>query len=252
MAGEFADQPVDRIGVGGREKGAIERHQYDRRAFGGEVEIGRLDHPGAWNIKAVAFQRGAMERRDRRQARGQRELCQGGARGIGSAAVAERLQPAQRRGRQVRGGVETRIGPAVARNDRQRNSLCRRQRADLLDAVAPILDPAEQANQNAARSRQRLLDVEIDRERMGQAAQIGKTQARQRLPPGAPRCGESAEITVGKRQHDEVRRGLAEILGDRGLLKSMPFPQQDMHASPGQDGGYRVVIEAALADHDDP
>jgi hypothetical protein len=87
---------------------------------------------------------------------------------------------------------------------------------------------------------------------MGQSAQIGETQARQRLPPGTPRRSESAEIAVGKREHDEIRRGLTEILGGRGFLKSMPFPQQDVHASPGQDGGDRVVIEAALADHDDP
>src|ERR1700731_4059050 len=86
---------------------------------------------------------------------------------------------------------------------------------------------------------------------MGQPAQIGKTQAGPRLPPGAPCRSESAEIAVCKGEYDKIRRGLTEILGGRGLLKSMPFPQQDVHASPGQDGGDRVVINAALANHDD-
>ena len=42
---------------------------------------------------------------------------------------------------------------AVAGHDRQRNAFGRRQRADLFDAVAPIVDAAEQTDQDAARAR---------------------------------------------------------------------------------------------------
>ena len=71
---------------------------------------------------------------------------------------------------------------------------------------------------------------------MGQPAQIGQPQARQGLAAATPGGGERAEVAVCKGQHDKVGRGLAEILGRRGLLKSMPFPQQDVHALPRQHG----------------
>ena len=37
-ARKFGHQPVDRIGVGGGEEGAIEHHQRDRRAIGRDIE----------------------------------------------------------------------------------------------------------------------------------------------------------------------------------------------------------------------
>ncbi len=86
---------------------------------------------------------------------------------------------------------------------------------------------------------------------MRQPAQIGQPQARQGLAAAAPGRGERAEIAVCEGQHDKVGRGLAEILGHRGFLKSMPFPQQDVHALPCQYGSDRGVIKAAFADHDD-
>jgi hypothetical protein len=86
---------------------------------------------------------------------------------------------------------------------------------------------------------------------MGEATEIGQPQARQGVAAATPGRRECAEIAVCKRQHDKVRRGLAEILGSRGLFKSMPFPQQDVHALPREYGGDSVAIKAALADHDD-
>ena len=69
---------------------------------------------------------------------------------------------------------------------------------------------------------------------MGRRRRLASRRLGKRLAPAAPGGGERAEIAVCKGQHDEVRRGLAEILGRRGLLKSMPFPQQDVHALPRQ------------------
>ena len=252
LTGQFGHHAIDRIGVGSRKNGAVEYDQHDRRAIGCEIERGGFDHTATGNVKALPGQSGAGDGRHSRQARGESQLCQRRTCRVRAAMVAQRLQPAQRRGRQVRGDVEPWVGTTVARNDRERNILRRRQRADLLDTVAPIVDPAEQPDQDAARAGQSVLHIEIDGERMDEAAQIGQSQARQVFAPGAPGGCERAEVAVCKGQHDEIGRGLAEVFRGRRFLKSMPFPQQDMHALSRQQSGHRGVVETALADHDNP
>ena len=252
LACEFGYQAVDGVGVGSRQNRTIKYNQHDWCAVGREVRFGRLDHAGAGNIESKPRQRGARDWWHRWQACGERKLCQSRARRIRSAAIAKRFQAAQGRGRQVRGGIQTRIGAAVAGNDRERDTFCRRECAELFDAVTPIVNTAEQADQDAARARQGVLEIQIDRERMRQLTQVGQSKTRQGLAATAPGGREGAEIAVRKGQHDQVRRGLAEILGGRCFLESMPFPQQDVHALPRKNGGNGVAVEAALADHDDP
>jgi hypothetical protein len=55
------------------------------------------------------------------------------------------------------------------------------------------------------------IDPQIDRHRMAQIAQASEAHARQGGVFGFPGCSQSRKIAVGKRQHGDVARRLAEI-----------------------------------------
>ena len=70
----------------------------------------------------------------------------------GPPAAKKRIEPRERRA--IDGGQlgEPRVLAAVAREQRQRNALRARGVGNLLRAVAPIVETAEQADHDAARA----------------------------------------------------------------------------------------------------
>ena len=141
-------------------------------------------------------------------------------------------QPAQGGDRQGRHRVQPGIRAAIGGQHRQRDALAPRQRLDLLDAVLPIGDAADQADQDARRALQRLLDIGIDRQRMFQRRQIGQAQAGQRrsaLARPMPARRKGAEIAVGEGQHHQIGRALAQVGRGIGFLQPVAFAEDDMH-----------------------
>ncbi len=112
------------------------------------------------------------------QPRGQRHLRQRGLRGDGTASVAQMLQPPQGRQWQGRDLVQPRIRPPVCRKNRQRDPARPGKHLDLLQPVGPVGNSADQPDQDAPGTRQRLFDIGIDGQRMFQRGDIGQPQRR--------------------------------------------------------------------------
>ena len=168
-----------------------------------------------------------------------------------TAGGEEGIEPRQRRA--IDGGKlgEPRVLASVAREQRKWNALCPRGVGDLLGAVAPIVEAAEQADHHAARAGDHLLDIEIDRHRVAEPRKIGEAERRSSLAPRGPRSGERTEVAVGEGQEHEVGARLAEIDGGFRLVQSSRLAHQEMHGLAQNlifDGG---AIEPALADHHD-
>ena len=81
---------------------------------------------------------------------------------------------------------EPRIVAILARQQRQRDAAFARQRRQPLDAVAPPVETAEQADHDHLGVRADAVDPEVDRHRMAQVAQIGEPHARKRRRAPSP------------------------------------------------------------------
>ena len=93
-----------------------------------------------------------------------------------SAGGEEGIEPRKRRG--IDGGKlgEPRVLTAVAGKQRQRDALCARGVGNLFRAIAPIVETAEEADHDAARAGDHLLDIKIDRHRMAEPREIGEAE----------------------------------------------------------------------------
>ena len=125
---------------------------------------------------------------------------------------------------------EPRIGAVVARQGREQHAALARDVGDALQAVAPVVEPAQAAHDDERALRDHALDIEVDRHRMAQPLEAGEPQRRQRLRVRLPGGGERREVAVGEGQHDDLGRRLAEIDGDVGLLQGRKLGRQDVHA----------------------
>src|SRR5262245_45052435 len=92
--------------------------------------------------------------------------------------------------------------------------------SNFLGAIAPIVEAAEQSDDDAARAADHLRDIDINRHRMAEPREIGETERRSRLPLRRPGSGERAEVAVGEGKKHEVGGRMAEIAG--GLRPSKP------------------------------
>jgi hypothetical protein len=66
------------------------------------------------------------------------------------------------------------IDPVVARQHREGNTLFPAGLRQLLDAITPVIQPAEAAHQHETALRDGLLDQQVDRERMPEPPQRGE------------------------------------------------------------------------------
>ena len=63
--------------------------------------------------------------------------------------------------------------------------------------------------------RERIVDIRIDRQRMFEPREIGQAHFGQARAPRMrlmPASGKGTQVTIGKRQHHQFRRALAQIL----------------------------------------
>src|SRR6185503_15669750 len=97
-----------------------------------------------------------------------------------------------------------------------------RQRGEPLDAIAPPVEPAEEAHHDHLGVRADALDPQIDRHRMLEVAQLHGL--------AGPCRREAAEIAVGERQHRDVARRLAEVDGCDDVVERCGAGREQMHA----------------------
>ena len=97
------------------------------------------------------------------------------------------------------------------------------------EPVRPIGLTADQPHQDAARLRQRALDIGVDRQRMTQLREIGEPQRRQAVAAAPPAGRERGEIGIRIREHHEIGRVLADVPWCRGLLKTAALAEDDVH-----------------------
>ena len=236
------------------------RQSLDGREVGGE-QIGAVEHDdgerASWHVRhvepilAMHGKRLGGKTVVRRKPSEMRHEVERAAHVLRTAGGEEGIEPREHRA--IDGGQlgEPRVVAAIAREKRQRNALRTRGVSDLLGAVAPIVETAEQPDDDAARAGDHLLDIKIDRHRVAEPRKIGEAERRRRFPLRRPGSGESAEVAVGEGEKDEVGARLAEIDGVFRLVKSSRLAHQEMHGlaqNVGFDGG---AIEPALADHHD-
>ncbi|PZN93506.1 MAG: hypothetical protein DCF30_21565 [Hyphomicrobiales bacterium] len=124
-----------------------------------------------------------------------------------------------------------RIVAVVTRQHCQCDALAPAGLAQLLDAVAPVLQPAEAAHQHETALRHRLLDQEIDRKRVPQPPQRGETD--RKTGAGGSRR-QRREIAVGEGQPEHVSGGQAEIHGVFAVVEPDLAGREQMHCSPSE------------------
>ena len=125
-------------------------------------------------------------------------------------------------------GFDCRIPAVFPGHDHQQRSAAAGERPQAIGAVRPVPDPSHQADDDEARAGQRLLDIEIDRKRMGELHQIGETQARRPAGPrGRRRKGR--ELAVGRRQEHDLAGRLVEVDGDVAVVDARGVAGEKMH-----------------------
>ena len=241
-----ADQGIDGIGVGGAEVTAVEGDgdgRAVRRRGTNHPPVGVV--PAALGHRLVACHRPGIQARRQCQLR-QRRLCRHRPPGL-----AQRGQPAQGGDGQRGQRIQPRIRPAVGRQHGKGDAMAAGQVLQGGKAIGPIAFAADQADEYAACMGQNGFGIGIDRDRVfqrdkilqpqgGQSAhrvagfrqggQIAHRTGGQVCPMPARR--ERAKVAVGKRQHHQIGRGLAGVIGAPGFLQPMAFAEDDVHQAP--------------------
>ena len=152
--------------------------------------------------------------RPRIEARGERHLRKSRLRRHFAACVAQMRQASQRGHRQRRIRIQSRVHTPVRWQHRNRNAVALGKLLHLLKTIGPVRHPADQADKDAFRADKRLLDIGIDRQRMLERSQIRQAQT-WHLAVGAaaamPARRKRTKIAVGKREHNQIARGLTQI-----------------------------------------
>jgi hypothetical protein len=218
--GQGARQGLNRRHVGRQQVRAVEDDHRQRRTL-------RRGH--GQRVLAAFGQPGGRVGGRRAQARGMGHQLQG-AGGVLRPAFAqieiERGDLLGGRGRQRR---EARVRPRVAGQQGERNSARAAEGGELLAAVAPVVEPADQPHGHASGVGDDLLGVEVHRHRVAQLGEIGEPQARPVRPELRPGRRQRGEVGVRERQEHQLGRGLPEILGDLGLVERALFPDEQVH-----------------------
>ena len=218
-----------RGGLAGKHRRAVDQQQRQRTRPGGLHR--RLDgeRPAAGAPREAPRQRARRLRRD------------GGARLRGKAPqpIPEVFRPARAEigveagaglGRQGREGVEARVRPVVAGQHREPHAVGPGDRGGALDAVAPVVEAAEAADDADPGAGDHRVDVEIDRHRVAQLRHLGEPQ-RGQARFGRVRAGDGRQIRIGEGQEHDLARRLAEIDGRLALVEGDRIEADQVHGA---------------------
>jgi hypothetical protein len=119
----------------------------------------------------------------------------------------------------------------VARDDRQVKADRTGERGEFVDAVAPVVHPAQQADQDEAGLGQHLFGVKVDRIGVAQGGQVRQPQGGKLRFVGLPGGGENRQVRVSEGQRDDLGRGLLEVDRLGGAVDRAGFDAQQVHVS---------------------
>ena len=159
-------------------------------------------------------------------------------------AALDEVAPDQPAGfdRQGRIGLEAVIPAGIAGNDGELRTAGAGERAQAVDAVGPVAGAAHHAHHDQRGAAQRLVDVEIDGERMGKLHEIGEAEARRVIAAPGRGGGKRRELAVGSGEDDDVAGRLGEIDGNLAIVDPPRLAGEEVHLAP------RRFDERALTD----
>jgi hypothetical protein len=96
----------------------------------------------------------------------------------------------------------------------------------LVEAIAPVGRAAQDAEHDELRVAQRLLDIEVDRERMLELQQVGEAE---RAGCAVMRAGKCREFAVRSGEHHDIGGGLGEIDGFGGTIDHARCRGEEVH-----------------------
>lgn len=145
--------------------------------------------------------------------------------------------------------TQPRIVALVAGQDREGDAAFAAGDAELLDAIAPIVEPAEAAQQHEAALRRGFLDQEIDRERVLQAPERREPQ---RQAAVTCRHRQRRKVAVGEGQDEHISRRQGEVDGILAVVEPDLAGREKVHRASlrsRERGFHGLEIEALEADH---
>ncbi|WP_323010861.1 hypothetical protein [Paracoccus sp. (in: a-proteobacteria)] len=133
-------------------------------------------------------------------------------------------------------GGKAGIIPVIAGQNCERDPTGATEGCERLNAIAPVIKPAETAHHNGLCPGNGLFRIDIHRERMAEFLQAGEAQGGQNIPR-PPICGcKSRQIAVGERQHHHIPGRLGEIDGGLAFIKTDSADGQEVHGRLSQPG----------------
>ncbi|VVB45120.1 hypothetical protein RHCH11_RHCH11_01569 [Beijerinckiaceae bacterium RH CH11] len=219
LRGQRVGKRDDRRAILGEHHRAVKGDQ--RAALGrGQVAAGGLVAAGRWQWFGLRPGCGMAERAvDPAERRAD----------VVDAAVLEELPESPQVGDgQGRGFIEPRVLAVVAGQQREGDAVGPRDAGELVDAVAPVVEAAEQAHHDEARLRDDALDVEVDGIGMLELREAREAQ-RQRALAHPRRGRDGAEIAVGEGEEDDVPGALAEVDSFVRLRQRAALGDEEVH-----------------------
>ena len=222
-------QGIDRREVRREQQRAIKHDRHDRpRRRQRRDEAIEIDRPDGRQITGGARHRpGLMHLK--LGARVARETPQQRAQILGPTLAEEGEQTIQLRGGQIREIRESGVVAVLPRQQRQGDAVLARDRREPVDAVAPEVEPAEEAHQDHLGVPTYAIDPEIDRERVAQVRELREAHARQRVFLHRPGGGEPGKVALGERQHCDLAGRLAQVDGFDDFVEGRGCGREQVH-----------------------
>ena len=126
-----------------------------------------------------------------------------------------------------------RVRLIVAGKEGHRDVVVPARPSDFIGAIGPIAPPAQQPDHHQPGMGDDLFHIEIDGGLVAEVEQAGEPERRKvligDLPPG---LGQRRQFRVGRRQHHDVARGLAQVDPMAAIVDGAGLGDKQMHGGP--------------------
>ena len=126
-----------------------------------------------------------------------------------------------------------RVRLIVAGKEGHRDVVVPARPGDFIGAIGPIAPPAQQPDHHQPGMGDDLFHIEIDGSLVAEVEQAGQPE-RRKVPVGdlAPGLGQGRQFRVGRRQHHDVARGLAQVDPMAAIVDGAGLGDKQMHGPP--------------------